>query len=188
MKGYAMTTSFPGRSYDAVSLLGFGPASQDPLPQAQSGEIVIRYGGWSLQDLYKTPRVVGLIGDSFLIRSQAKPTKDTFPAGIYRVRPFVPGSNGKTFSDQVPLIVSGRMITPAVIAATALILPLLETGEDVLGVGNIRCADRNDHGNMRSSFSLNMYGGRLTLMLLLDVYDYEEEEGVIWMSDCELCA
>ena len=38
-------------SYDAVALFGFGPLNTEPLPRSLSGEVMIRYGGWSLQDL-----------------------------------------------------------------------------------------------------------------------------------------
>jgi hypothetical protein len=44
-------TLCPGFAYDATSIFGFGPPSDELLPEAEPGAIVIRYGGWSLQEL-----------------------------------------------------------------------------------------------------------------------------------------
>jgi hypothetical protein len=41
----------PGKALDATQILGFGPASEEALPVANPGEIVIRSGGWSLPEL-----------------------------------------------------------------------------------------------------------------------------------------
>ena len=52
--GHPLSDVDAANTYDAVSILGFGAPSGEPLPVPNSGEVVVRYGGWSLRELAET--------------------------------------------------------------------------------------------------------------------------------------
>ncbi len=131
-----------GISYDAVHLLGFGPPSDEPLPEAASGEIVIRVGAWSLRDLRSNEVIVrkNLMWDQdWYNQYPCTPVKLT--PGIYRLRLPVPGSNRKNFTEQQTLLQSGEAAASVALAATALLVHLMETGNDLLRNDWCRCVE-----------------------------------------------
>src|SRR5579863_9461254 len=89
-----------GCTYDAVSILGFGDAVAEPLPQAKEGEIVLRYGGWSLQELRDSA-----VGQKLMHVQNwyymCPWSRERLPAGIYHLRVPVPKSNRKRFAGQI---------------------------------------------------------------------------------------
>lgn len=99
----------PSNTYDAVQLFGFGSGSTIALPTAESGQIVLRYGGWSLNELLATN--VGATHMKYL--DYAYKNEDwasaRLPAGIYKL------------DDANPV--------PAVIMASALLANRLVNGE-----------------------------------------------------------
>ena len=96
-------------AYDAVSALGIGDQSTAPLPSANAGEVIVRYGGWSLNQLLQTPsgtRYLQYLENSYKDESW---TNKTLPSGIYRL------------DDKRPI--------PVVLLATALLADQLRNGE-----------------------------------------------------------
>ena len=146
-----------GLSYDAVSILGLGDAATEPLPQAADGEIVLRYGGWSLQELRHSA-----IGQKLM---PVHDWYDLFPgrseklaAGIYRPRVPVPESNRKTFAEQERMLPKGETLAPVVLVASALLAHFLKTGEDLLKNEWTRCREQTA-ADLR--VALDWHGGRL---------------------------
>lgn len=127
--------------YDAVSILGFGPASDEPLPEQKCGEIVIRYGGWSLQVLRNSA-----VGKELMSQhdwyDKLPWSTENLPAGIYRVRVPVPGSNRKTFVEQEQMLSAGERTASVVLVATALLAHGLQTNEDLLKRDWTRCKEQ----------------------------------------------
>ncbi len=110
-----------GLACDATFLLGFGPASTEPLPQAAPGEVVIRYGGWSLQELRESSTGKELMFQDHW--SDGYPwNSENLPTGIYRFRVPVPNSNCKTYIEQTQILSSGEEPAPIVLAATAMLV------------------------------------------------------------------
>jgi len=122
-----------GLVYDAVSILVFGEAASEPLPDAADGEIVLRYGGWSLRELCSNPvvRERNLMWelDSFL---EFQLSNEKLPSGIYRLRVPVPDSNNKTLAEQEQLLASGEQTAPVVLVASAMLAHRFQTGENLL--------------------------------------------------------
>jgi len=88
-------------AYDAVSLFGFGEATKESMPAPNRDTLVIRYGGWSLNDL-RDARIDGKILEYYDSGYADEPwAKEKFPPGVY------------TFTDQEPI--------PAVLLASALL-------------------------------------------------------------------
>ncbi len=134
-------------SYDAVSILGFGDPSSEPLPDAEEGEIVIRYGGWSLAELRNCPvRERNVMWEQDWYDKYPWST-EKLPSGIYRLRVPVPNSNRQTFAEQAKSLPSGEEPAPVVLVATALLAHHLQTGEDLLKNDFTRCKEQttDDH-------------------------------------------
>lgn len=129
-------------AYDAVGLLGFGTPHEEPLPEAKSGEIVIRYGGWSLRELCDN----AIVREKNLMLEQDwyhsyEWSSEKLPAGIYRLRIPVPNSNLNTFAEQAHMLSSGEQTAPVVLVATAMLVHRLQTGENLLGKGQTYCKE-----------------------------------------------
>ncbi len=130
-------------SYDAVAILGFGEKSRDPLPEPAPGEVVIRVGAWSLQDLRTCETVVMynfMCVQDWYMKYPLNTAKLT--PGIYRVRMPVPYSNCKNFAEQKKLLLPGEEVTPVALAAAVLLCHLKQTsGKDLLENDWTRCAE-----------------------------------------------
>jgi hypothetical protein len=125
-----------GQTYDA-SIFGFSHLMQGELPQANLGEVVIWYGGWSLQDL----------GNNSLVRSKKVMSsaswsdysdwfKQSIPAGFYRLRIPVPNSGNNFFNNQTLLLAEGEQVAHPVLVVTAELCHYLQTGARLLnGIG-----------------------------------------------------
>lgn len=127
--------------YDATAILGFGKASGGPRPEAKAGEVIIRYGGWSLQELRDSHIGKRLMREqdwyNYYPWSREKPAP-----GVYRLRVPVAGSNGKSLVEQELLLSSEEKTAPAVLVATALLVRRLQTGEDLLKGDWTRCNEQ----------------------------------------------
>jgi hypothetical protein len=157
----------PGISHDAVALLGFGPADETPLPEAAPGEVVIRYGGWSLRQLCDSDVVQArqLIWDQDWYNKHSW-SREGMAAGIYRLRIPLPNSRKKTFNEQIGLLCAGEEAAPVCLVVTALLAHVVETGEDLLASDWTRCREQGSFGNR---VSVRIGGGRLGLR-----YDYDD--------------
>ena len=149
----------PVSSYDAVSILGFGNPSEESLPEAKNGEVLLRYGGWSLQEL----RDCSGVRERKLMWEQDWYHKypwsnEKLPSGIYRLRIPVPNSNRRTFAEQQGSLPSGEEPAPVVLVATALLAHRLQTGEDLMKTDYTRCKEQTA-GDSR--VGLDWGGGRL---------------------------
>ena len=126
--------------YDAVAILGFGEASTEPLPEPAPGEIIIRVGDWSLQDLRDSK-----IGKELMHQQDWYDKYDCasakLTAGIYRVRLPVPDSNRKNLTEQKGLLLSDEEVAPVALGASALLVHLKETGNDLLKNNWCRCEE-----------------------------------------------
>lgn len=137
----------PSFAYDAVSILGFGAPSIEPLPKPKNGEIVIHYGGWSLTELRDCPvvRERNLMWEQDWYNRYQWST-EKLPAGIYHLRVPVLNSNRQTFAEQVRSLPSGEEPAPATLVATALLVHYLQTGEDLLRKNWTRCKEQTTGG------------------------------------------
>jgi hypothetical protein len=132
--------------YDAVALLGFGSPTKRPIPKGKKGEIVIRYGGWSLRELCAS----SIVCDSDIMWQQDwyhhYPWSDKErPSGIYRLRIPVPDSNSKTYDQQALGLLSTReMVAPVVLVATAMLVHRIQTLIHLPSSGWIRCSEKVD--------------------------------------------
>jgi hypothetical protein len=154
-------------SHDAVALLGFEPGGAAPLPEAAPGEVVIRYGGWSLRQLCDSAvvRTRQLVWDQDWYNKHSW-SRAGVAAGIYRLRLPVPHSPNKTFNEQLGLLRPGEEPAPACLVVTAVLAHLLETGTDLLAGAWTRCREQGAFGNR---VSVRVGGGRLGLR-----YDYDD--------------
>ncbi|MCI0457792.1 MAG: hypothetical protein L0Z62_12560 [Gemmataceae bacterium] len=131
-----------GITYDAVALLGCEGPSTEPLPDAVPGEIVLRVGAWSLQDLCR----IETVARKHLLWVQCWYAEEPWSharlaPGIYRLRMPVPNSNNKTFQEQEALLLPGEEVGTVALAVTALMVHLQETGKDLLRADFCRCAE-----------------------------------------------
>ncbi len=137
----------PSLVYDAVALFGFGEESAEPLPEAEPGEVIIRYGGWSLQELCNNPvvRQKNLMWEHDWYHAYSW-SSEGLPPGIYRLRIPVPGSNKKNVTEQERMLSAGESTAPVVLVATALLAHRLQTGENLLKNDWTRCREQTDDG------------------------------------------
>jgi hypothetical protein len=152
-----MNATETGFAYDAVALFGFGELTTEPLPQPSPGEIVIRYSGWSLQELRDSE-----IGRKFLHEqdwyNKYPWSTEKLPSCIYRLRVPVRDSNNKTFGEQERLLPQGEQVAPVVLVASALLSHHLQTKEDLLKNDWTRCKEQDADGDR---VGLGWRGGRL---------------------------
>ncbi|MGC3971618.1 MAG: hypothetical protein QM775_31020 [Pirellulales bacterium] len=127
----------PGITYDAAPILGLGAASDEPLPDPGPGEVIVRVGAWSLQDL-RTLRH-NLMGDHDWCKEHPFFHEKLTP-GIYRARLPIPDSNWRKFNELKQLLHDGEEVAPAALVATALFC-LKQTGQDLLGTEWARCVE-----------------------------------------------
>ena len=153
----AWPVRLPSFSYDAVAILGFGEAGTEPLPEPAPGEVVIRVGNWSLQDLRDSA-----VGKELMHQQDWYDKYDCMAAkltpGVYRVRLPVPDSNRKNFSEQKSLLLSGEEVAPVALGAVSLLVHLKETGNDLLENDWCRCAEALPD---ELHAGLNVYEGRV---------------------------
>jgi len=165
------------RVYDATTLLGFGPPSPEaPLPEAKPGELLLRYGGWSLQDL--RDNAVVRAKDLMWVQDwyeQYPWSAEKLPSGLYALRLPVPDSNRKTFDKQKALLLPGEEPAPVVLAASALLAHHLQTQEDLLKGDWTRCKEQTAGG-----YHVVLYwsGGRLRVNYRWDDYPYH----FVWLA------
>lgn len=162
-----------GLAYDAVALLGFGDASPEPLPVAESGEVIIRYGGWSLRELRDSD--VGKIrmhDQKWYERHDW--SVETLPAGLYCLRLPVPDSFSKTFGQQEKMLSEGETVAPVVLVATALLSHYLQTGEDLLNTDFARC--REHVGNNRAVIDWE------DNLLNVGIHSDDDRDYHVWLS------
>ena len=133
-----------GCTYDAVSILGFGDPSAEALPQA--GEIILRYGGWSLQELRDSA-----IGKKLMHRqdwySKFPWGSEKLPPGTYRLRLPIPDSNRKSFAEQEQMLSEGEQIAPVVLVASALLAHQVQADSDLLRGNWTRCREQTTAGD-----------------------------------------
>ena len=179
-----LTSAWPVRftsfTYDAVAILGFGQTSAEPFPEPAPGEIVIRVGDWSLQNLRDCE-----VGKELMHQQDWYDKYDFASAkltpGIYRVRLPVPDSNRKNFTEQKDFLLSGEEVAPVALGASALLVHLKKTSNDLLKNDWCRCAEPlpdDDHvalnvrvGRVGVDFCWGGYrNGNLTSQLFANVY------------------
>ena len=123
-------------------ILGIPCECSDPVPQqAKDGEIVVYYGGWDLQQ-----QRASTAGKQRMWQDQDWYEKYGWKAdpGYYRLLLPVPHSNGQFWSEQLRQLAalgSAWQPAPVCVAATALLVHLTETGNDLLTSDWCRCAE-----------------------------------------------
>ena len=135
---------------DVSRILGLTANCNTSVPEALEDEIVVYYGGWSLEDLYRA------VGDNFMCNPS-----DFLRAFPFRVRPGyyrlllpVPDSDEKSWDEQTKdyLVKNypGFKPAPTIIALTAELVHLKEYGEDLLRGGSCRCLETlKQHATLR---------------------------------------
>ena len=157
-------------SFDAVTLLGFVPTQ--PMPQAEPGTILIRYGGWSLQEL-RDKRLDLMCRQDWYDKYPWAAEK--LPSGLYVLRLPIPDSNGKTYEEQQKLLLPGEEPAHVILAATALLSLRLSAQPDPLKNGWTRCGQQAAAGGR---VELGWDGGRLYVDD--DWGDYRD--GYFWLA------
>jgi len=161
-------------TYDAVAILGFGEASTEPLPEPAPGEIIIRVGDWSLQDLRDSK-----IGNELMHQQDWYDKYDLASAklteGIYRMRLPVPDSNRKNLTEQKGLLLSDEEVAPVALGATALLVHLKEIGNDLLKNNWCRCEEALPVDN---HVGLRVFDGRVGVSGIWD----DDCVDVLWLS------
>ena len=169
--------------YDAVHLLGFGPASTEPLPHPARGEIVIRVGDWSLFELRSNPLIMRrkLIDDEpkdadeeYLLEQADKESfniKKLTP-GVYSLRLPVPESGDKSFDEQQSLLRPDEEVAPVALVATALIVHLMQTGSDLLNGDSCRCKEL-DFDDLEESGQITLSISKDQLEISKDSIDHQ---------------
>ena len=133
-----------GLIYDVAAMsriLGLSCECSDPVPEATDGEIVIYYGGWDLPTLRNS-----IAGKTRMWQDQNWYDNKGWKAepGYYRLNLRVPNSNRKNWSEQlahlrtVDKVLQSALVT---VAASALLVHLTETGNDLLKNDWCRCAE-----------------------------------------------
>lgn len=169
-----MTTRFEeGFAYDAMKIFGFDRRER-LLPVPEPGEIVICYGGWSLQHLAQIDASKELMYPTNWYYRYGWSERQ-YNAFCYRLRIPVKGSNCKTFTEQEKLLSEGEKVAPAVLVASALLCHYLQTGEQLLGSNDIRCKERLDTGD---HIKLS-WGGR---QLFLNSSPAEDCSDELWVA------
>ena len=152
----------PGIVYDAAAvsrILGLPCESSDPVPQAEAGEIIIYYGGWDLKTLCLSPggkKRMWQDQDDWYGKYEWKAE-----SGYYRLLLPVPNSNRRTWDEQLrhlARIDTAWKPAPVCVAATALLIHLTETGNDLLEDNWCRCTEVLPDGGHAV---LSVSGGRV---------------------------
>lgn len=167
-----------GIVYSAVQvsrILGLPVECNEPVPQAADGEIVVYYGGWDLKQL-----CTSTAGKKRMWQDRDWYEKYGWKAepGYYRLLLPVPNSNLKVWTDQLShlaTISAAWQPSPVCIAATALLVHLTETGNDLLKNDWCRCAEALPDG---VHAGLAVGGGRVGVSYSWDDYPF----GRVWLS------
>jgi hypothetical protein len=130
--------------YDAAAvsrILGIPCECSDPVPEAADGLIVIYYGGWDLKTLRDC-----VAGKKFMWQNQQWYDDKEWNAesGYYQVNLRVTDSNRKSCDEQVAhlrTIDEAFQPAPVTVAVTALLVHLMETGNDLLQKDWCRCSE-----------------------------------------------
>jgi len=132
----------PSFAYDAVDILGFGQKDARPLPRPAFGEIVIRVGDWSLQDLRESVAGKRFMNQEYWYEQYPFCSAKLTP-GIYCMRLPVPESNrNMSFVQQGRLLTSNENVAPVTLAASVLLVHLKVTGSSLLNkTCHCRCAE-----------------------------------------------
>jgi hypothetical protein len=147
----------PGLVYDVATvsrILGLLCECNDPVPNASPGEVAIYYGGWTLQELR-----VSVAGKQRMLQEKSWYDDEEWKAepGYYRLLLPVPHSNGQNRREQLVQLHSRNgsawQAASVCIVATALLVHLQDTGEDLLQRGWCRCAEPSK-GDSRVAVSL----------------------------------
>jgi hypothetical protein len=152
-----------GYSYDAAKILQFGVPTEDILPVAEYGEVVIWYGGWSLQQLRDNPliRERDVMWDQDWYNNYIW-SSEVLPVGFYRLRIPVPNSNSKSFDEQTELLFTGEVPAHPVLVATAELCHEIQTGKSMLAGICVRtgkkCHSGLELGRDEGRLSVHRYG------------------------------
>jgi hypothetical protein len=134
--------------FDAVSLLGLGPAYGGPMPKLAPGEISICMPDVSLRELRDNPVAKTLLWNQDWYY-QYRWAVEKLPCGIYALRLPVPRSNNKTFDEQKTLLLPGEDVAPLVLAATAMLSIRLSGQPDPVKGDWARCKEQTlDRGRV----------------------------------------
>jgi hypothetical protein len=132
----------PGVIYNAADVSRIlGLPADDPGDQVitvPDGEIVIYYGGWDMKTLRTSVAAINAM------RQVPWYDNATAESGYYRLLLPMQGSNCKNWEEQAEhLQATGECWHPApvVVAATALLVHLVNTNDDFLHHGYCRCAE-----------------------------------------------
>lgn len=140
----------PGIVYDATAvsrILGLPVVCKDSVPKVADGEIVIYYGGWSFKELRLCSAGKKRMNQEHpSCTSWYEHCSEMFETkiGYYKLLLPVPGSSGKTWKRQLQHLTIIDPIArpaPAIVAATTLLVHLVETYEDLLDEGRCRCKE-----------------------------------------------
>lgn len=168
--------------YDATAvnrILSLPVKCGDPVPEALDGEVVIFHGGWDLKTLR-----VSAAGKKRMWQNQDHYEKYGWKAepGYYRLLLPVPNSNRKSWSDQLRHLASiadAWLAAPICVAATALLVHLTETGNDLLRNDWCRCTEPLPDG---LHAALTVLGGRV---FVGDDWDGHPGD-LLWLSAARL--
>ncbi len=133
--------------FDAAAVLGIGTPSADPLPAAAPGEVVLRIpDGLSLQALRDSP-----VGQALMHQQdwydRCAWGRIAPPAGVYRLRVPVAGSNRRTASEQEAMLPAGETLAPVVLVAAAMLCIKRAGGPDPLNGDWTRCSEKTAVGD-----------------------------------------
>lgn len=156
-------------SADTVSrILGLSCTCNDPVPQARDGEVIIYYGGWALKTLRTCTAGQKRMRQDWDWYEQypweAEP-------GYYRLLLPVPHSQWRSWSGQLRLLASigsAWQPAPVCIAATAVLVHLMKTGNNLLQHEFVldegwRCAETIQHGfhvGLRTNHRVYVYNSQ----------------------------
>lgn len=169
--------------YDVAAMsriLGIPCKCSDPVPQATDDELIVYYGGWDLKTLRLSPG-----GKKRMQQGKDWYEKHEWKAepGYYRILLPVPRSDHRTRTDQhkqLAYIDSDWKPTPVCIAATGLLVHLVETGNDLLGNDRCRCAESLPYDH---SVVLHARNGRVDVVSDWGVF---KADGDLWFSAAQL--
>lgn len=131
-----------GFRFDAIRLFELGD-SIEPLPDPDPGEVVIRVGEWSLQDLRDNPMVIrGNLMPAVRWCDVHDWSRKKLIPGVYRLRLPIPGSNGRSLTEQQALFLPGEEVAPVSLVAVATLCRLMQETREPLEGHWFRCAER----------------------------------------------
>lgn len=153
----------PGLVYDAPIILGLGPASSEPLPEAAPGEVIVRVGPWAYRDLLAFGIPNRLMVDDGM--GETAHVNVPLAPDVYRLR-LVPESGALEAWQQKELLLPDENFPPVTIAAAALVCHLRDRHEDYLSGVTIRCDEQFDS---EQSAALRVVKGGIYLVLWHDI-------------------